>query len=176
MLIRVFLPALKLAVCAAIFTPNVGFAQMQSASSSWHSSYSNPNVVERNSRFSQALEREKLNSGYYKPAETNVTNNVTTTTNYDHSVGDVSLDAAAGASIDFQPRTGEDSGTNSYTVGSVNTTTNDISVRGDGNTLDTTSFADNTGCQDGSISTGAGSTVGGMNISSATSAAAGGGC
>ena len=86
----------------------------------------------------------KLESGYYENAGTS-----TTTVMNDHSVGEVTVTVADGASSAVDIRSGPDSGTNSYTVGAVNTTT--VTSSGIDNVITIDAMADSTGCQDGSI-------------------------
>ena len=88
--------------------------------------------------------QQKIHEGYYA----RVGNNVSYVTN-DHSVGDISLTLADGASGNVDVRSGPESGTNSYAVGALNTTT--VETSGSGNNLDISSTSDSLGCQDGSI-------------------------
>lgn len=86
--------------------------------------------------------QEKLISGYYSRVGTD-----TTSIFNDYSVGTVTVSDSASSVVDI--RSGPDSGTNSYSVGAVNTTT--VNSSGTNNNIKLESSADSTGCQDGSI-------------------------
>ncbi|MBF9060878.1 hypothetical protein HKCCSP123_16975 [Rhodobacterales bacterium HKCCSP123] len=135
-----------------------------SAGRSWTGSYGFPDSAERTYRLQLILNQRRMDTGAFDAgAVYNTTNTYNTT--YDSSVGDISVSAEAGATVDVDNRTAEGTGTSTYTVGSVNNTTNDISIDGSGNILDITSFADNSGCQNGAITWTTNEVMGGINIS-----------
>lgn len=166
-------------ICAALLVS--GFAatipaqqvvaqEWVSAGRSWTGSYGFPDTTERNYRLQLILNQRRLDSGAFDAGavyNTNTTNNIT----YDSSVGDISVSAEAGATVDIQNRTAEGTGTSTYTVGAVNNTTNDISIDGSGNVLDITSYADNDGCQNGAITWTTNEVVGGLNIAAGANGA-----
>lgn len=139
-----FLSALVLTLIPAV-------AVSQSTSNSgatWTSSYAFPSPAERTTRLQTMDMQRKLQTGYYDPsAYSNTVNNY-----YDHSVGDTTITTAEGAHVQIDNRTGPNSGTNTNTVGAINTTTSTISVDGKGNVIDIAATSTNTGCHDGSVS------------------------
>jgi hypothetical protein len=108
------------------------------------SGYSYPSANDTAVRFQRIDMQQKLNSGYYDRL-----GDSTTTVMNDHSVGEVTVTVADGASSSVDIRSGPDSGTNSYSVGAVNTTT--VTSYGTNNQIEIDAAADSTGCQDGSI-------------------------
>ncbi len=153
----------------------------------WNSSYGWPSANDRAVRlqFMEAqrrLENGLVNGGANGNGSANGQSITYNTTNiYDHSVGEMMLSAAEGAHITIENRTGPDSGTNTSTVGSINTTTSTISMDGNDNAVDFNSVAQNTGCLDGSINMAMNQIFSSLDISaSATPSGAGsstaGGC
>lgn len=144
---------------ALIASPAMAQSSYLTAGSSWNSSYGFPSPTERAVRLQYMEAQRRLDAGYYD-------NLPSTTINYynDHSVGDTTISAAEGAYVTLENRTGTNSGTNSYAVGAINTSNNNISIEGDGNHLDIVSAADSTGCQDGSITMALSELVGGVDI------------
>lgn len=140
-----------------------------SAAVGWSGSYSFPSPGERQIRLQQAEAQYRADRGGYGAASTTVNNYYT----YDHSVGDVTLSAAEGAYINLENRTGDDSGTNSYTVGSINTSNNQVTVTGNDNTVDLVNSSTSTGCQNGAITTSLNQIFDTFDISSGTATSGG---
>ena len=149
---------------ALLSIPQVGLAQ-SSPGSSWTGSYnfSSPNSNLANT--SQADLIKRAESGYYETFGADIYNN---TTVYDRSVGDVYVGDGSNADIDY--RTGENSGNESYTVGSVNNSTTEVNVDGSNNSVDINNSSSSQGCQNGSINVGSSS---GFDISSGNSSVGG---
>lgn len=124
-----------------LLAPNL--AQSQSLWGS-NSGFSKPSANDTAARIQRMDMQQKLDTGYYDELGTS-----TTTVLNDYSVGEVVVTMADGASSAVDIRSGPDSGTNSYTVGAVNTTT--VTSSGSGNQTTVDALADSTGCQDGSI-------------------------
>lgn len=139
-----------------------------SAGASWTSSYGFPSAGDRAVRLQFMTTQRQLESGAF---DAGAVYNYTYNNTYDHSVGDLTIDAADGATVEVDNRTADGTGTNTYTVGAVNTTT--ITVDGRGNVLDISSYADSDGCQDGSINMSMTETVGGIDISAAGASGSG---
>lgn len=139
-----------LAAAMVVFGASGASAQSSAtAAGSWNNTYSFPTPAERQIRLQFAEAQKRADSGAYGPAHTTtIVNNYNTN---DHSVGEIMISAAEGAYVHVEPRTGPDSGTNTYTVGSVNTSQNEVIVTGDGNVIDLVNSSTSTGCQDGSI-------------------------
>lgn len=140
---------MAVAAVMVVLTGGMAAAQQQqlSAGASWTSSYGFPTPAERALRLQYMDAQRKLSSGFYTPESySNTTNNF-----YDSSVGDTTVTAAEGAHVQLETRTGSGSGTNSYVVGSINTSTNNITVDGDNNGIDIVSASTSTGCQNGNI-------------------------
>lgn len=160
----------KTAVVAVLLlsmtVPGLAQSSFTNAGNNWSGSYGFPSASERNVRLNHLVEQERINSGYYQPQS--VTNNY----NYDHSVGDISVSAAEGASVEVSNRTADGTGTNSYVVGSINNSTNNITTEGSGNSIDISNSSQSQGCQDGSISSASMPTMGGLDISAASSQSA----
>lgn len=127
---------------------NAAAQDWMSAGRSWTGVYGFPSVSERNARLQTMLAQRRLESGAY---DAGTTNYITYNTTYDHSVGDLTVSAAEGATIALETRTADGTGTSTYTVGSINTTTTDIVVDGAGNLIDISTNSESTGCQDGAI-------------------------
>lgn len=139
-----------------------------SAGAGWTSSYGFPSPNERAVRLQRMQRQEELSNGFYdSPPSNDVTHNY----NYDHSVGDTVISAAEGAYVTTETRTSEGSGTNTYTVGAVNTSNNNITIDGDENLLDIVSQADSVGCQDGSITMSMNQLMDAVDISAGASGA-----
>ena len=113
------------------------------------------------------IAQRRLQSGYYDAAP--VYN-----TYYDHSVGDIAVSAAEGATVEIENRTAEGTRTSTYTVGAVNTTNNTVTVDGFGNEIDISTSANSTGCQNGAITVTTSEGNGGIDISAGASAGASG--
>ena len=128
-------------VVVLLLFPHLGQAQGLWGGSS---GFSYPSANDSAVRFQRMDMQQKLNSGYYD----NVGINTTTVIN-DHSVGEVTVTVADGASSAVDIRSGPDSGTKSYSVGAVNTTT--VTSSGTNNQITIDAAADSSGCQDGSI-------------------------
>lgn len=124
-----------------LLIPNLGQAQSLWGSGS---GFSKPSANDTAARIQRMDMQQKLDSGYYDELGTS-----TTTVLNDYSVGEVVVTLADGASSAVDIRSGPDSGTSSYTVGAVNTTT--VTSSGSGNQTMVDTLADSTGCQDGSI-------------------------
>ena len=76
------------------------------------------------------------------------------------------ITAGAGANVDVENRTAENSGTRSNVVGAINESTTNISTDGSGSsTITVGNEADSQGCIDGAITSSVTSPVGGFNIS-----------
>ncbi|MEQ3748511.1 MAG: hypothetical protein ABNH26_03935 [Celeribacter sp.] len=136
-----------------------------SAGRSWSGSYSHSTAVEKSYRLNVMDTQKKLEEGYYD-------NIGSTTTNYyyDSSVGAVNVTADPGSTVDMEVRTADGTGntTTSTSIGASNTTNTEVNIDGSGNTVGVDSYADSTGCQDGSIQVSS-SVVNGVDISAATS-------
>ncbi|MCH8466168.1 MAG: hypothetical protein LAT78_06315 [Roseinatronobacter sp.] len=143
----------------------------QNAGTSWSGAYSFPGANDRISRLQTADLAKRAESGYFSsfgPGDSFIYNYTTN----DHSAVN-NINAAEGAHVDVQNRTAEGSGTNSYAVGSINTTTN--TINGNNNIVDITSQANSLGCQDGRITTsvssaGAGGSISGQGSGASSSA------
>lgn len=156
-------------IAMAVALPGAAAAQQNvSAGGAWTNSYGFPSPAERNTRLSYTVEQEKMRQGHYGPAE--VTYNDFTTN--DHSVGDINVEAGEGTNVDIANHTADGSGINSYVVGSINTSNNEIQTSGDGNVIDISNSSESHGCHDGSITTSSNQTVGGMDISGTSGGAA----
>lgn len=132
-----------------------------SASQNWNSSYGGSSALERNTRLNFAVEQNKLNNGFYGPSTTTIT----TTNTYDRSISN-NVNAAEGASVDLENRSAEGTGTSSYVVGAINTSTNNITTNGNGNTTTVSNTASSeAGCIDGGISSYTNRPVGNVDIS-----------
>ncbi|PQO22722.1 hypothetical protein C2I36_11420 [Rhodobacteraceae bacterium WD3A24] len=159
-----------LGICLGLSSGVVSAQSFVSAGASWTGSYALPSPNERSVRLQYMTTQRQLENGFYDapPSTSYTTNN-----NYDHSVTFENISTAEGAHASFDARTSEGSGTNSYTVGAVNSSTNTITIDGDGNQLDIAAGAESTGCQNGAITTSNNQIVGGFDISAgATSASA----
>lgn len=146
--------------------PHAGMAQNSSASS-WTGSYSFSSPTNRLANTSQADMIKRAEEGYYETFGANSTT-YNNTTVYDSSVGDVYVGDGSNADIEY--RTGENSGNDSYTVGSVNNSTTEINVDGTGNNVDVNNSSSSQGCQNGSINIGSSS---GFDISGGNSSVGG---
>ena len=150
---------------------SVGTQSLLSAGGGWTTSYSFPSAAERQVRLQYAEAQRRADSNGYGASQT--TNYVTQNYNYDHSVGDTVISAAEGAYVQIENRTGENSGTNTNTVGSINTAHNEVTIEGDNNTLDLVNSSQSTGCQDGSINTSLNQLMDSVDISAAGASAGG---
>lgn len=146
--------------------------QNVSSGGAWTSSYGFPSPAERNTRLSHTVEQQKLRNDYYRPPEITYNDHSTTYNTTDHSVGEMSVSAGDGTNVEISNRTAEGSGVNSYVVGSINTSNNEIQSSGSGNSIDISNSSESHGCQDGGISTSSNQTVGGMDISGTSSGSA----
>lgn len=163
--------ALGVAVIGCLGTSGYASAQsFLSSGYSWGGSYYFPSDAQRNSRASTADLMKRAEEGYYDTFGAAVMT-YNTTTNYDSSVGDITVNAEAGADVDLETRTAEGTGTSSYSVGSINSSTNTIDISGSGNALTVTNTATSEGCQDASINTSMTSGLGGIDISSSGASA-----
>ncbi len=161
--------SIAVAAIMGLMTGGTAAAQQQqlSAGASWTSSYGFPTPAERALRLQYMDAQRKLSSGYYLPESySNTTNNF-----YDSSVGDTTITAAEGAHVQLETRTGTGSGTNSYVVGSINTSTNTITVDGDNNGIDIVSSSTSDGCQNGNITTSLNQIMDAIDISASASGA-----
>jgi hypothetical protein len=145
---RMVIHARLLSALVLALVPAVAVSQSTSNSgATWTSSYAFPSPSERTTRLQYMDTQRRLETGYYNPsAYSNAVNNY-----YDHSVGETTITAAEGAHVQIDNRTGMNSGTNTNTVGSINTTTSTITVDGKGNAIDISASSTNTGCHDGSV-------------------------
>lgn len=142
-------PFTRLAALAALVLSLPLVAQAQtSGGSDWSSSYMFPSANDRVARTSMIDQVAKAENGYYATVGTTTYNTYNT---YDNSVGSVNVNAEAGATVDASIRTAEGSGTNTYVVGAINTSNNNIQISGSDNLVDISNSASNTGCQDGTI-------------------------
>jgi len=136
-----------------------------SAGRSWSGSYSHSTAVEKSYRLNLMDTQKKLEEGYYD-------NIGSTTTNYyyDSSVGAVNVTADPGSTVEMEVRTADGTGntTTPASIGASNTTTTEVNIDGSGNTIGIDSYADSTGCQDGSIQIST-SGITGVDISSGSS-------
>jgi len=161
----------SLGAAVAVAAMSGGFAGGASAQSflssgySWGGSYYFPSDAQRSSRATSADLIKRAEEGYYDTFGAS-TFTYNTTNNYDSSVGDITVNAEAGADVDLETRTAEGTGTSSYSVGSINTSTNNIDISGSGNDLTVTNSAVSEGCQDASINTSMTTGLGGIDISS----------
>ncbi|WP_188720936.1 hypothetical protein [Nitratireductor aestuarii] len=101
----------------------------------WNGNYTFTSTADRNLRLLQADLIEKKEQGYYESLgktsiTQNVTNNTTTTI-----------------------------GQNTNAIGAVNNSTNNINLNGNNNNIDISNLADSTGCQDGSVNIGEGTSA-----------------
>lgn len=149
-------------ICVGLYgvMPQIVNAQ-SNPSVDWSGGYSFPTPNETIARTNMIDIIAKVEAGYYDTLGTsyNYTYNYNT---YDSSVGTVNVHAAEGATVDASIRTSEGSGTSTYTVGAINTSNNNVQIKGSGNILDISNLASNTGCQDGKITaTGTGLGTGG---------------
>lgn len=161
---------------ASIFGATALEAQSNlTASTSWSSSYGNPSAVERNVRLNFMVEQQKLKDGYYQPANTTINTTNNNTYSYDHRITN-SVTAGEGAVVELENRSAEGSGTSTYAVGAINTSTNNITTEGSNNSLDIANIADSdAGCIEGNITSSSNQPVGGIDISSGSTAAGAGG-
>lgn len=158
---------IKYGLIAATILGSATLVQAQSsnnsAAESWSSSYGYPSPTERSVRQNFILEQEKLKRGFYQAPITTVT--TTNNNSYDHSVRN-NVNAAEGSSVEIENRTAEGTGTSSYVVGAINTSTNNITTEGSGNSINiANSAASEAGCIDGGIITAGNNPVGGFDIS-----------
>lgn len=125
----------------------VAFSQTQP--STWGQEYSFGSDSSRSVRMQHFDLQRKLDGGFYDSfgPDTN-----TVTNNYDHSVGDLTISGSDG-DISITNNTEDGGGTVTNSVGSINTSTNDISISGSGNILDVGSESSNSACVSGDIST-----------------------
>lgn len=168
---------LKAGLVAAIIVATGTVAQAQSSSNSvgqsWNSSYGYPSPTERSVRQNFIVEQEKIKRGFYQAPITTI--NSTTNTTYDHSVRN-NVNAAAGSSVDIENRTAEGTGTSSYAVGAINTSTNNITTDGAGNVISIANAAtSDAGCIDGGIVSAGNNPVGGFDISAGSGSSGSGG-
>jgi hypothetical protein len=151
-------------------------ASAQNAGTGWSGAYTFPGANDRISRLQTADLAKRAESGFFSsfgPGDSFVYNYTTN----DHSAVN-NINAAEGAQVEVENRTAEGSGTNTYAVGSINTTT--TTVTGSDNIVDITAEANSTGCQDGRITTSVASAGMGGALSGegngASSSASGGQC
>lgn len=155
---------------AAVFLTATGaWAEgWESAGTNWTGSVGFSSSNDRQVRLNAADVIKKTENGFYDnlgPGDMTVNNYNTTT--YDSRVGDITVDAATGAYVTVDPRTGQNSGTSTYTVGAINTTTSTTTIDGNGNSVNISSNSTSTGCQNGSVSVAQAFTAGGIDISAA---------
>ena len=119
-----------------------------SAGRSWSGSWGPSDTQEKNYRLTVMDTQKKLETGFYDEIGKTTTNNY-----YDSSVGAITITGEAGANVDLEVRTSAGTGdTNtSTTIGAQNTSTTNVSIDGNQNSIDVVSAADSVGCQDGSI-------------------------
>ncbi|MBK5946498.1 hypothetical protein CCR83_08660 [Rhodobacter veldkampii DSM 11550] len=113
----------------------------------WTGSMGFPGASDRSVRLQAADLMKKAESGYYGTLGSSPTQN-----NYYDSSVSMDVNVGDGSNAEISNHTAEGSGVNSYSVGSVNTTTNDISIDGSGSSVSVVSTSNSTGCIDGSIS------------------------
>lgn len=98
----------------------------------WNGNYTFTSTTDRNLRLLQADMIEKKEQGYYESLG-KITQNINNTT-----ITKI--------------------GQNTNAIGAVNNSTNNINLNGNNNNIDISNLADSTGCQDGSINIGEGTT------------------
>jgi len=111
---------------------SAGAQNVASPAVDWSGNYTFSSTADRNIRLLQADLIEKKEHGYYESLGKNIinqriTNNTTTTI-----------------------------GQNTNAVGAINNSTNNINLNGNENYIDISNIADSTGCQDGSVNIGEG--------------------
>lgn len=159
--------ALFVAAMSGGFAGGASAQSFLSSGYSWGGSYYFPSDAQRSNRAATADLMKRAEEGYYDTFGAAIMT-YNTTNNYDSSVGDITVNAEAGANVDLETRTAEGTGTSSYSVGSINTSVNNIDISGNnaGNNLTLTNSAVSEGCQDASINTSVTSGLGGIDISS----------
>lgn len=165
-----FLPLIpSVAVLVVVAGAAVAQTSTTPAAQNWNSGYGVPSPTERNVRLNFIIEQEKLRSGFYQPQSTTTNTYISN----DHSVAN-NVNAAEGAVVDIESRTAEGSGTSSYVVGAINTSTNTITTDGAGHTVTIVNEAtSDAGCIDGGIATANNRPVGGVDISAGGAASTG---
>lgn len=168
---------IKTGLVAATMMAAATLAQAQSsnlsAGQSWNSAYGYPSPTERNVRQNFIVEQEKLKRGFYQAPITTI--NTTNNTISDHSVRN-NVNAAEGSTVEIENRTATGSGTSSYAVGAINTSTNNITTEGSGNSINIANSANSeAGCIDGGIITASNRPVGGVDISAGAGSSGTGG-
>jgi hypothetical protein len=119
-------------------------------SSDWNGNWGFSSGADRTFRLLQADTIEKKDSGYYESLGRNVfnvtndvTNNVSTTTTYDHRVGSFdTISGGDGAQIQAHSSTA---------VGSLNNSQTAITIDGENNSVTAVNSSESVGCQDASI-------------------------
>lgn len=132
-----------------------GFAQnFSSPGQNWSSSWGFASPSDRSIALQQA---QAIRQAKIKPQPNTVVTNTSTTTNYNNVTNDsrsnyqeVLGDTLDMDTIDFQLN-GDRIGQNTNSVGSMNTGTTNIEVRGDSNEVVATNAAETEGCVDGTI-------------------------
>jgi hypothetical protein len=120
-------------------------------SSDWNGNWGFSSTADRTLRLLQADAIEKKDSGYYESFGPNVynvtndvTNNVSTTTTFDHRVGSFdTISGEAGAQIQAHSSTA---------VGSINNSHTAIAIDGEDNSVTAVNSSESVGCQDAGIS------------------------
>jgi hypothetical protein len=120
-------------------------------SSDWNGNWGFSNATDRTFRLLQADTIEKKDSGYYESlgrtefnVTNDVTNNVSSTTTYDHRLGSFdTISGGDGAQIEANSSTA---------VGSLNNSHTAIAIEGADNSVTAINSSESTGCQDAGIS------------------------
>lgn len=163
----------RLALVVAVM-PHLAAAEgWSSAGSLWSGTYNFPTANDRQVRLNSMEMIRRVENGAFDPVDPFAQPTAATgpgETIYDSRIGDIVINAAEGAVVDFHPRTGQNAGTSTSTIGAMNSTTSNISNFGDSNLVDISSNSASTGCQDGSISVASTRTSAALDISAAGAA------
>ena len=125
------------------------FAGSSDAGNDWGSNYDFASPAEQTLRLLQADLIAKSENDYYDNiGKTNIT------VNNDNRQGSFdTVNNSGDGSVDKTTQIGDNIGQNTNVIGAVNSSTTDVTIKGDNNTVTATNGASNNGCLNGGITT-----------------------
>ncbi|MBI1218632.1 MAG: hypothetical protein GC186_08805 [Rhodobacteraceae bacterium] len=142
------LPVLAFCVLTVVIGAGGAFAQStSSAGANWSTSWQFPSFSDRSVALTEAQMIKNAEQG------TSPTTTVTYYTVNNNGSDNITVTGTSGGTVTPYVHVGNTIGTNTNSVGSMNTGTTNLTVSGTGNTVSATNSSDNVGATDGSVTT-----------------------